>query len=81
MFVFPLNCGGRHIDGRPIEIVIYHMYKTRRPPEWHLFPGRRCLKARFHEATNHDDERDKTADDQNKLVVVTDIIGRTTNIL
>ena len=39
------------------------------------------LKARFHEATNHDDERDKTADDQNKLNGVTDLIGRMTNIL
>ena len=44
-------------------------------------PIRGLFKARFHEATNHNDERDKTADDHNKSIGITDLIGRTTNIL
>ena len=39
-----------------------------------------CVKARFHEMTNHADEREKTADDQRKLIGLTDLIGRTTNV-
>ena len=38
-------------------------------------------KGRFHEVTNHNDERDKTADDQKRFIDMTDLIGQVTNIL
>ena len=39
------------------------------------------LKGRFHETMKHAKEREKTANDQTKLIAVADLIGRPTNIL
>ena len=40
-----------------------------------------CVKGQFHELTNQDDERDKTADGQKKLIGVTELIGRATSFV
>ena len=39
------------------------------------------FKGRFHETTNHADEREKTANDQKKLIGVTDLNGQLTNVV
>ena len=47
-------------------------WENRGSETFYASPQRDRVKCRFQEPTNHDDERDKSADDPKKLIGVTD---------